>query len=48
MDENISRLVDMGIEMEIARKALEETGNQLDAAINSIYSKYDRSVNLVQ
>lgn len=41
MDENISRLVDMGIEMEIARKALEETGNQLDAAINSIYSKYD-------
>ncbi len=41
MDENISRLVDMGIETDIAKKALEETGNQLDAAINSIYSKND-------
>ena len=41
LDENISRLVDMGIETDIAKKALEETGNQLDAAINSIYSKND-------
>lgn len=50
VDENICRLVDMGIEPEIAKEALLRTNNQLEDAINVIYSTdepppdYDRAL----